>query len=194
MSDNISDSVDQAVVPPKDEPSKSVAFETYQRVLAQRKSDQSKFKELEQAHNALVAEKQSAEEAAKAEQGKYQELFEAERAAVEKLQIEISQRQQMDLIRTKEAALAAELKGIRKTEYLKFADINSIVLDESGLVEQESLKQVASSFREQYGDLISTQSDLPDNAPGTGPQSLTYETWLNLSAKEKVARSHEVKD
>lgn len=193
MSDNASSNVNPDPVVPEPK-SNSVAYDTYSKVLSQRKADQAKLKDLQEAHNALLAEKQSAEEVAKAEQGKFQELFESEQKRSEELQANINQRIVQDVNRTKEQALRAELKGLRKDEYLKFADLSAVVIDDNGVVDPESVKEVASIFRESYADLISQSASLPNNAPGKGPQSLTYEAWSKLPGKEKAARSHEVKD
>jgi len=194
MPDNVSNNVETPeVVPPKPD-NQSVAFETYQKVLSQRKADQVKLKELQESHNAMLAEKQSAEDAAKAEQGRFEELFQTEQKKAQDLQANIDSRILQDVTRSKKNALKVELQGLRKDEYLQFADVNSIVMDDNGVIDIESVKNVASTFRESYSDLFAKSSSLPDSAPGKGPQTLTYDAWMKLPASEKATRSHEVKD
>jgi len=194
MADPISDQVDpQEAVPPKQDD--SVAYSTYKRVLDQRKADSSKLKTVEEELNALRAEKASSEEAKLAEQGQFKELLEAEKLKSEELQRSLNDHNSRSIARNKEEALRKELGPLKNDEYLKFADVESISMDADGNIDLESVKQSALKFRDNYPDLLKSESSgLPNNAPSDGPPGLTYQKWLTLSSKEQKARQSEVID
>lgn len=196
MPDQVSDQ--NEVVPPNTDASQNdqtVKYDTYAKLLSQHKTNKAKLSSVTEELNTLKAERQAAEEAALAEQGKFQQMFETKSKEVEMLQAKLGDYELQNVIRIKQDALKAALPTLRKEEYLKFADINSIQIDENGVVDMDSVASVANGFKQSYGDLLSTpNANLPNGAPKDGKIGLTYEQWLKLSAKEQMARSHEVKD
>ena len=196
MSDKASGNVDQeeiVVVPQTKED--SVKYETYKKVLDQRKSDQARLKSIDEELNALKAEKASAEEARLAEQGKFQEMYEAEQLKAKALQESIDANNAREARRSKEEALRRELGPLRKPEYLNFADVESISMDADGNIDPESVKQVALRFKDSYADLIGDKAGgLPNGAPKEGSKGLTMAEYLKLSASEMKKRQHEVVD
>jgi hypothetical protein len=150
----------------------SVSREAYQRVLDQRKADRDRAKAAEEKATQLQAEKDAAEAEKLAQANEYKKLFEAEKKKREEVEGRMSQMTQAQVTRAKTDALKAEL-GISKTEYLNFADLAAVQMNDDGTVEPESIKTVANKFRESYPDLLPSRSGgrLPQNAPaGTQPK------------------------
>jgi hypothetical protein len=146
----------------------AVSYETYKKVLDQRKADRDRARELQARLDAAEAEKAEAEKARLAEQARFKELYESEKKRAETLHGQIQSMTSAQIDARKREALKSELGGVRKDDYLNFADLKSIQVNEDGSVDVESVKAVATKYRESYPELVATRqaSKLPQDAAG----------------------------
>jgi hypothetical protein len=152
-----------------DDADDKVSYETYKKVLDQRKADRDKARELQEQLDALKAEKESAEAARLSEQKRFEELYQKEKTKAEQLAGQIKDMTTQQVERAKTSALKDAL-GVSKAEYLKFADLSLITLTEDGTPDPESVKAAANKFRESYPELIPAKSGskIPGEAPKDG--------------------------
>jgi hypothetical protein len=149
-----------------------VEYETYRRVLDQRKADQSRARELQAELDRIKAEREEAEAAKLAEQKRFEELYASERKKSEDLTARIKQAETQSALDRKRAAIKTALGGVRKDEYLSFADLDSIVILENGQLDPDTVKAAANKFREAHPELVASKetSRLPnDSATGFQP-------------------------
>jgi hypothetical protein len=172
-----------------------VAFDTYKKVLDQHKASQAKAREAAAQLEALKAEKDEADKARMAEQAKFKELWEAAEKKAQALDGQIKQMTASQIEAKKREALKSELGGVRKDDYLKFADLSSVHLGEDGSVDIESVKATANKFREAYPELVSPKSGvkpLPGEAAAgyqpPKPKSLAEMTSAELAAEYAKTR------
>jgi type II secretory pathway pseudopilin PulG len=178
-----------------DEQDDKVSYETYKKVLDQRKADRDKARELQEQLDAVKAERESAEAARLAEQKRYEELYNAEKSKVEKLSGQIKEMTTQQVERAKKSALKEAL-GVSKEEYLKFADLDAIQLLEDGTPDPETLKSAANKFRETYPELIPAKSGskIPNDAAKDGglpkpkdPMQMSQEE-LRVALRETLSK------
>ena len=140
-----------------------VSPETHKRLLAQRKADQERARRAEEELAQLRAEKEARDAEQLAAQKRYEELYNSEKAkreAAEKANSEMTQKQ---VEASKRAALTKELGGLKKDEFLSFADLKSIRMNDDGSVDTDSVRDVATKFRQAYPELLAGKA-----APGMG--------------------------
>lgn len=144
-----------------------VSYATYKKLLDQRKADRERARELQAKLDAAEAERGDAEKARLAEQQRFKELYEAEKKRAEELNGKLSSMTQAQIEARKREALKAELGGVRKDDYLKFADMSAIQVNEDGTVDTDAVKAAAAKFREAYPELVTAKSNsrpLPNEA------------------------------
>lgn len=185
-----------------------VAYETYQKVLAERKKDQAKARELEaklkelsEFKSSVEQERQKIKEQKLEEEGNWKALLEQRdnrlKEYEEKLNEYKSKNQSYekninDMIKLSafDRALGGKLK---KDEYYSFVDTDKIVINpETNQVDMDSLKNYANEFQNEHKELIDyKRSKLPTDAP-SGSAKLTYDEWLKLPLAEKRKRMKDV--
>lgn len=173
----------------------SVQYDTFQRVLRQKKSADEKIAKYEKQLNEIKMR----EEAEKAEKLKQQQKFEEySKQLEEKLESERKEKEDYRKSLLDTHKLQAVLDKLpakpKRSEYLNFINLEQVEIDpETGIV-SESVEQVANDFISNYGELLDRQGKgLPNDAPRT-TSKLTYEQWLKLPTKEKKLRMKEVFD
>jgi len=204
MSDvtNPSGNVDKKPVVDDQSKKDVVAYETYQKVLAEKKSMQAKAQEIESKLAEIEKAQRERDEAKLNEKGEFKKLVELRDQEIEKLRNEINTvAKDRDSFKGnlddtyKLQAFYDKLPGkIKRQEYLGFVDLESIVIDpDTGTVDSSSVQNVVSNFVENYGDLIESSkfAGLPGDAP-KGGKKLTVKDWQNLPLKEKKSRMKEV--
>ena len=162
-----------------------VSVDSYKRLLAQRKADRAKARDLETQLAQVQAEREQAEADRLAEQNKYKELYEKSEKSKKELETRLSDMTQSQITKEKKAALDKALGGIKKSEYLGFADLASIQMNDDGTVDMDSVATVANKFRESYPELVPTKTagKLPYEAPREGAPK-TERKLSELSPKE----------
>lgn len=145
------------VTPPasgETEQNEVVSPETHKRLLAQRKADQERARRAEEELTTLRAEKEAATAAQLAEQKRFEELYTSEKAKREAAEQRATELTQKQIDAAKQSALVRELGGVKKDEFLRFADVASIRVNEDGSVDPDSLREVATKFRQSYPELL----------------------------------------
>ena len=173
-----------------------VAYETYQKTLAQEKAAKEKARELESKISEYENAKKMQEETKLNEKGEFKKLVELREKEIERLKNEMTNlSQERDNYKGnlddtyKLQAFYDKLPGkIKRKEYLGFVDLDSIVIDpESGNVDSDSVQNVVSNFVERYGDLIeqSKFGGLPSDAPKGSTRKYNASEWKTLTLKER---------
>ena len=171
-----------------------VAYETYKKTVDQVHNQKRELDELRSKIAEFNARQESQEKEKLESQQKFEELYKSEQEKASKILEEKSLVEKQFQKHLKENALKSELGKIKKDEYLQFADIDSITLDESGTINIDSVKDVANKFRENYSDLLISETNLPpsDAPKGKSGKKLSYDDWLKLPAKDQKARLKDV--
>lgn len=182
-----------------------VKYETFKRVLDQKKkSDDTiaslkeeiqKLSEFKEQSDRLQEEKLKEEgnwkallEQREKKLEEYRSKFEEVNSRNEAYEKDISDMIKINAFRT---AIGGNLK---KDDYYSFVDTSKIAINpETGAIDTESLNEYANEFTNNFKELIDfNSSKLPNSAP-KGNGSLTYEQWLKLPLAEKRKRQKDVK-
>ncbi len=144
----------------------SVSVESYKRLLAQRKADKARARALEEENNTLKAEREASEASKLQEANQFKELYEKEKKKRETAEGALSEMSTRQVTNAKKDALNKALGGVSKSEYLGFADLSTVQMNDDGTVDPESLNAVANKFRESYPELLPNRSasKLPNTA------------------------------
>lgn len=172
---------------------KELSYETYQRTVAEAKKLRQEREEMARKLEAFEAEKRELEEKKLVEKGEIQKVLEAERKRREEAEKKLNEREKTLLDAHKLAAFREKLPGrLASNEYYSFVDVDAIAVDPStGELDENTLKSVVDSFVAKHGRLLEVdRRKLPSDAP-TQSKKLTYEEWLKLPPKERVARMGE---
>lgn len=171
----------------------AVAYETYKRLVAQRKADQEKLKAQEERLKKLdeiEAEKQRLEEDKLKTDGNWKALLESREEKLKTLEEELNQtKSKVEQYNTqfveaaKLQALTDALGGtLKHPSYFNLVDTDKILTNpETGEIDGESVKKYASSFLQEHKELIAfSKPKMPDGAPKpTG--TLSYDEWTQLA-------------
>jgi len=156
--------------------------------------DMHKFKQKQKEESAARAELESKlkaqEEAELREKENWKELFEKKDNELNDFKEELSKKDYAITTQAKKNALRAEIGNI-KDEYLSLAKLDQLELDEYGAVTQESLHNVANSFREEHPALVPSASapKITNQAPDANSMTPSNENDINqLSLEEKKAK------
>jgi chaperonin cofactor prefoldin len=145
-----------------------VKYESYEKVLSQKKAVDSKLKELESALNEFRAKEKAEEEGKLMAEKRHEELIARLKADNEQLQSRIASTQTEIANSLKRQALERELGGFARPEYSQFADLSAIQLGDDGSVDLTSLSKEVARFREHHPHLLKTQVKPPQSG---APQS-----------------------
>ena len=142
--------------------SKTVTRDAYERLLNQRKKDQSRLKELE-------AKEQERQEQEQLKRGEYEKVMQLKEERIKTLQSEIESRNAQEQEGKKIMAFMDKLGAdISEKDYLSLVDIDSILVDpESGQVDQLSLEKEVNRFSQKYWKVI-------DRKEKKSPQSVGH--------------------
>jgi len=131
-----------------------VSKKAYEEVTRDMHKNKQKAKELEAAYNELQAQLKAQEEQKMQESQQWKELYEKRQAELELERRKAQEEKNRYMTSVKLSALKQEIGANIRDEYLKFAPLDSITLTEDGLIDKESLREVANSFRKEHGQLI----------------------------------------
>lgn len=144
----------------------TVAYETHKKLLDQRKADQAKLRQIQEERDALKAAQEQAENDRLVQQKQFETIAQKEKERADKLASDLQGMQKAQTESAKKAALKAALGGVKKDEYLQFANLEQIQIVD-GVVDADSVAVVAAAFRESHGDLIVKPAATPP--PGGAP-------------------------
>lgn len=131
-----------------------VSKKAYEEVTKDMHKYKNVLKEKDAKVNELLAQLKAQEEAKLQENEQWQEIAKRRESELEELKTQYTQKSSSFENALKRTALKQELGGKIKEEYLQFASLSEIRMDENGMVDVESLRNVANEFRKQHGQLI----------------------------------------
>ena len=195
MTEKTEDSVliEEPVVKTEDK----VAYETYSKVLGEKKKASAKNKELADRITSLELEKEESHKAELEDNNKYKELNEILAKENEDLKDSITSRDAKIIDSYKLQAFKDALPGkISNQQYLSFVNLNDIIIDEGNIVNPESVKVAVDKFMNVHSSLIQIdEQDLPSHTPGsTRTEGITSEEYKKLPLAEKKKRYQEYRD
>ena len=166
------------------EESGSVKLATHRKLLGQLKKQSDELNELREF-------RRQTQEDDLAEKGKYQELLKMREEELQRKSDELNQLRQQEVYRQKISAFLSKVPGtVTKTEYLSFADLDSVHIDESGEVDEFSLQKSVDKFVKEHGsDLIRPLSGkgLP-NVSSVGKQGAPVKRDLKDLSREELKK------
>lgn len=170
--------------------SDSVSYESYQKLLNQRKSDKLKADALEAKLKELEKKANEQEENKLKEQNKFKELYEAKSKEVADLSEKFTGLNQ-SIVRAEKLSAFERAAGapLKHEAYYSHVDVDAIRMDDSGNIDSESLNEVVGAFRNVHGDSlfnIKTAKTLPSGAPNeAATKGLKDLTTEEIKAKLK---------
>lgn len=163
---------DQDDKPTEDSQEQGEAFvprDALKKALDEKNALQSKYKEAEakrQELEEMIASKAREEMEAKQE---FEKLYQTEKQKREATEERLNKNNQLFKDTMKKSALKQALGGQVKDQYLAFADIGAIEMDEAGRISEESIKTVAEKFMEEHPGLVpTTKAPNPTGPNGKG--------------------------
>lgn len=166
---------------PDPTPPKQVSYESYQKLLDEKKRFQAKA---DAADAAEEARKQKDLES----KGKYQEVIAQRDADLKKAQDELAAVRRNEADRLKLSHLLDAIDGTVDPKFFKYIDhIDDIVIDPTtGEIDKMSVAKAAEKFKADYPEFIkSAKPSLPNGAPQGGPTGkISRSEWLKLSSSE----------
>ena len=164
-----------------------VTRKAYEEVTRDMHKNKQKAKELEAAYNELQAQLKAQEEQKMQESQQWKELYEKRQAELELERRKAQEEKSRYMTSVKLSALKQEIGANIRDEYLKFAPLDNITLTEDGLIDKESLREVANSFRKEHGQLIPSGENvnITGQAASSNIGSQSVDT-SKMSAKQLV--------
>ncbi len=180
---NSGSATSQPVSKPVEQEAEFVRRTAYEDVT----KDMHKFKkereEYKAAMNELQAQLKAQEESKMHEKEQWKELYEKREAELESERQKAQQQSSKYTNAVKRSALKQELGGKVKDEYLSFANMDQVVVSDEGIIDSESLRNVANEFRKQHGQLIPNE----EASEITGHASNVNEISAQVSTSGKTA-------
>jgi hypothetical protein len=171
---------DENLVGDNQEKKDFVAYETYQKTLAQEKAAKEKLREYETRFKQI-------EETKLKEEGEYKKIAEirAEEARKEKQRADSLEKDMNDTWKLQ--AFFEKLPGnLKSNDYLTHVDIDSIVLDpETRQVEMASIEKVVNSFMEKHSGLVDIKKS--SGLPSEAAKPAAKKSLNEMSESERMA-------
>lgn len=194
MSEENKDSVQPQDSVNQEQPkSEVVSRKAYEEVTRDMHKNKQKAKELEMALNEVKSQLKAQEEAKMHEQQQYKELFEKRDAELEQVRSEVQKERSRFARSVKVSALKQELGGKVKDQYLNFANLDAIAVNEDGTIDSESLRNVANDFRKEHGQLIPSNesADVTGHVASSSEQPKQKDV-SKMTSDELIARFKEL--
>lgn len=159
---------DQAATSTAQASKDSVQYDTYKKVLGEKKRMQEQFTKAQEELEQMRAAQKQAEEAKLAENQEYKKLLELRTQELEKTNSELKSMRQSHTNAQKLDAFLSALGGKVDKKYWGLIDIDRVVTDpETGGVDEMSVTKLVEDFRAEHGRLIDTQQSkkLPNEYP-----------------------------
>jgi hypothetical protein len=156
----------------------TVAYETYRRVLGEKKKEQEK-------REALEKQIKEYEEKSLLEQNKFKEAYESTKKLLDDTNKRLVDIENQKTESLKFASFLESLNGKLDRKYWNLVDLSNIIIDPAtGQVDANSINNVVASFKKTYPEVIQkpNQANLPNSAPQSNPegQVITRSNWLKL--------------
>lgn len=178
------------------------SYETYQKILGEKKSIQEKAKKLEDELNTFRAkfseldqEKVDAERKRLEDKEQFKDLYTKTREELQAKETQISSLVKAQVDARKMSSFLDAIKADVPRQYWGLVDIDKIALD-GDKVDEYSVQKYVDEFKTSYADIIKPRETrrMPgDTAPLDDKSTLSYEQWLKLPAKEQEKKINLVK-
>jgi hypothetical protein len=182
---------------PETEKKDAVAYDTYRKVLGEKKKADDKLSEQQKQIEELSAKIKEREEAELKAKGEIEKLLKIREEELAKEREKSSTLQGNIQKGLKLDAVLNSLSGKLDPKYwhLLHSKLDDVVIDPTnGNADPASAQKVAQIFEQNYPEIITKASGVKiPNGAAQGTGSLTLEEWKKLPAKEMKARMHEVK-
>jgi len=169
----------------------SVSYDSYQKLLRQRKADKAKALEMQAQLESLLEEKKARETEELKQQNKYEELYKATLQENEAMKAERKAQEKALVDEHKRRELDKELGGLSKSDYFRFANLDNILIADDGTVDLNSVKIEANRFRKEYPELIrpSRNVNINSQAPSNDGKILNKPSVdaKSMSAEQRSA-------
>lgn len=184
------DSVNQDETPKSD----LVKYDTYKRVLNEKKARDAELREAKAVIEKYETEKRSFEESTLREKEDWRKLFEQRESELKTTKLEL------DSIKTRvvdSKKLNSFLNAIEKPieqKYWSLVELDKIVVDpNSGEIDSSTLKNYAEEFKKEYWKVIdSSTPKMPNENHNNKPNGITYDYWLTLKPNEQKKRLKDI--
>lgn len=163
-------------------PEDKVSYETFKKLLDEKKSVQSKLMEMQASLDRFQAEREEAEQAKLVEQNRWKELYEAEANKRKKAE-ELAEgvRKAARDAKKKEAVLST--LGLKRDEFSRFVDFDAIPDTDDGF-DLEAAKSYVEEFKKNYPELVKEVKQVPPTS--TAPASSTSIKGYNIKDPNSI--------
>lgn len=204
MSDvNAQKDPEQQTDPVDPKPGDTVAYESYKRLLGQKKNATAENENLKKIIEELKQANQSKEAEEATRKNDFQKLLEMEKKRAEELAAKHKEiedkylQQQNEIIQTRKLkSVLSSLDGKIDEQYFGLIDLDRVQVDpDTGEVDKVSVQNFVKDFEKSYSLIIKKGQKnpaMPNAAPSSASKKLTYEQWKALPYKEKLARQSDV--
>lgn len=166
----------------------SVKYETYKKVLAEKKKRDEELKLVADENAILKREKKEREENELKAKEDYKKLLELRDKELNETKEKYNGLNSSIQESVKFNSFLESLPGQLDKKYWRMVDTSEIVIDpNTNEPDPSSIKRVAEKFQAEFGELIQTpgKAKLPNNA-STGPiAAINDETWSKMSPADK---------
>lgn len=172
-----------------------VAYETYQKVLAERKRDQERVRELNAKLEEIEINNKRIEEEILKKKEDYKTLLDNKTKEHEQAAYELNQMKEQ---RKQALKLNAFLEGCGnnqiKKNYWKMIPVGDIIINpETGEVDPLSVKMAVDAYMRDYPETLERHTvGMPSASPAVASNGITYDQWLKLPAKEMAVRRKDI--
>ena len=177
---NSSGMPDKDLVGSSQEKENVVAYETYQKTLAQEKAAKEKLREYETRFKEMEEKKLH-------EDGEFQKIANLKAEEAEKWRAKANELEKDITDTWKLNAFFNKLDGkLKNNEYISFVDLESIAIDpETRQVEQSSVDKTVSSFMEKHSHLVDMKKS--SGLPSDAPKQAAKKSLREMSESERMA-------
>lgn len=170
----------------------TVAYDTYRKVLAEKKKRDEDFRAAQEELSALKrAEKERTEAELKAKED-FKKLVELREKELNEVKSKYDGLNSSIQESVKFSAFLENLPGQLDKKFWKMVDTSEVIIDpESGEPDPTSIKKATEKFVAQYGELVQTpgKAKLPNQAATTAT-AINDEVWKSMSPKDKKENLH----
>jgi hypothetical protein len=174
---------------------KSPSYESYQKVLSEKKKERERARKLEDELNQLREQQRLQEEKRLEEENQFKELYGKTKQELEEERKRNQQMVQAHVDAKKMTSFLDAVKAEVPKQYWGLIDLDQIAMD-GDQIDEYSVQKYVQDFTKNYPDIVRPRenrrlpTDSPDPLSGSG---LSYEQWLKLPPKERQARFQEMR-
>lgn len=172
-----------------------VAYDTYKRVLSEKKKRDQELLELKTKLDSFEKEHKSRRDEELKSQKKFEELLRIREAEKSELESKLKEREERERTAIKLSRFLGSVDGEVPKQYWSLIELDRIQIDEeSGLPDEASLEAARRDFMTLYPEVIrkKTSVRVPQDAPQGSGVKLSYEEWLKLPTKEKKLKLNDI--